>query len=237
MMQTQGRSARMERGYDRMVAEFGPGTETERFTAAGVYDKLGMLVVLALLAGAVGYATDSMALVVVGLIGGLVLSLIGIFKPETARVVAPLYAVCEGLCLGALTAAFATGSSGIAPLAVIFTGGIFLAALAIFRTGLVRVTPRFVSMLMMAGVGFFLVSLAGVFGLFPGLSSQTGLLIFGVIGVVIGVGYLFFDFDYIRRGEERGLPVQGEWYGALLLMMSLAFVYLNVLRVLASRRR
>jgi uncharacterized YccA/Bax inhibitor family protein len=196
-----------------------------------------MLVVIALVTGAVGYATDSGALALLGIVGGLVLSLIGIFRPQTAPVVAPLYAAAEGVALGAITASYATGSNGIAPLAIIFTGGIFLGALAIFRSGLVKVTPRFVSMTMMATVGFLVVLVGGMLGLFPGLSSQTGLLVFGVIGVAIAVAYLFMDFNYVQVGEERALPVQGEWYAALMLMMSLVFVYINVLRILASRRR
>jgi len=238
MMQTKGRSARMERAYDRLTAEYGvPSSLDQRFTAAGVYDKVGLLVILALVTGAIGYATASAGLAILGIVAGLVFSLVGIFKPRTAPVMAPLYALAEGLALGAITAAVAVGTSGVAPLAILFTGGVFLAALVIFRSGLVKVTPKFVTMTMMAGVGFLIVILGGLLGLFPGLNSQTGLLVFGIIGVVIGVAYLFIDFNYVQVGEERGLPVQGEWYGALMLMMSLVFVYINVLRILASRRR
>jgi uncharacterized YccA/Bax inhibitor family protein len=228
----------MEKAYDRMTAEYGvPGYDVPRFTAAGVYDKVGLLVILALVTGAVGYATDSAGLAVLGIIGGLAFYLIGLFKPNTAKVMAPLYALCEGLALGAITASYATGSNGIAPLAIIFTGGIFVAALVIFRSGLVKVTPKFVSMLMIGMVGFLLVAIAGMLGLFPGLSSQTGLLVFGIIGVLLGVGMMFFDFSIIQTMEQRTLPADGEWYGALILMASIVFVYLNVLRILASRRR
>jgi uncharacterized YccA/Bax inhibitor family protein len=127
---------------------------------------------------------------VVGIIGGLVCMLVGVFKPTTAPIAAPLYALFEGLALGAITAWYAADSSGIAPLAIIFTGGIFIGALIAFRTGLVKVTPKFVTYTLMAGLGFMLVVIAGAFGLFPGLSSQTGLLIFGVIGIAIGVAYI-----------------------------------------------
>jgi uncharacterized YccA/Bax inhibitor family protein len=235
-IQTRGRSARMERAYDKISTEYGRPTGVT-FSANGVYDKLAMLVLLALLTGAVGYATDSAAFFVVGLIGGLVCALVGFFKPAMAHIMAPLYALFEGLGLGALTAAYASQSNGIAPLAIIFTGGIFVGALIIFRTGLVKVTPRFMAMTLMASVGFILVAIGGMLGLFPGLSSQTGLLVFGVIGVFIGVAYLFIDFNYVQIGEQRQLPVEGEWYAALMLMTSLVFVYINVLRVLASRRR
>ena len=126
---------------------------------------------------------------------------------------------------------------GVAPLAIVFTAAVFVGALVVFRSGFVKVTPRFVSMTIMAGFGFLAVLIAGLFGLFPGLSSQTGLLVIGVIGVVIGVMYLFIDFNAVQLGEQRRLPAEAEWYGALMLMMSLVFVYINVLRVVASRRR
>jgi uncharacterized YccA/Bax inhibitor family protein len=234
---TRDRSARMDRAYDRLGAAYGSSTDDSTYTAAGVYDKLGLLVLLALVTGAVGYASDSTTLLVVGLIGGFVLAMIGIFRPTTAPIVAPLYALAEGLCLGALTALYATGSNGVAPLAIVFTAAVFLGALVVFRSGLVKVTPRFVSMTIMAAFGFVAVLIAGLLGLFPGLSSQTGLLVIGVIGVVIGVMYLFVDFNAVQLGEQRRLPAQAEWYGALTLMMSLVFVYINVLRVVASRRR
>jgi len=236
-IQMGNRSARMERAYDRMGAAYGSSVAVERYTAAGVYAKLGMLVLLALGTGAVGYAVDSTGLLMLGLFAGLGLALVGIFRPTAARVVAPLYALAEGLCLGSITALYATGSHGVAPLAIVFTGAVFLAALVVFRSGLVKVTPRFVSMTLIAGFGFLVVLMAGLLGLFPGLSSQSGLLVVGVIGVVIGVMYLFIDFNAVAIGEQRQLPVEAEWYGALILMMSLVFVYLNVLRIIASRRR
>ena len=221
-MATRNRSARMERAYDRLGAAYGGSVDVATYTAAGVYDKLGLLVLLALVTGAVGYATASTALLVVGLLGGFVLAMVGIFRPTAARSVAPLYA---------------TGSKGVAPLAIVFTAAVFVGALVVFRSGFVKVTPRFVSMTIMAGFGFLAVLIAGLFGLFPGLSSQTGLLVIGVIGVVIGVMYLFIDFNAVQLGEQRRLPAEAEWYGALMLMMSLVFVYINVLRVVASRRR
>lgn len=236
-LQTRGRSARMEQAYDRVGTAYGRPVGVETFTANGVFDKLAMLVVLALITGAIGYATDSAVLAIVGVLGGLVCMLVGVFKPTSAPIAAPLYALFEGLALGAITAAYAVDSNGVAPLAILFTGGIFIGALIAFRTGLVKVTPKFITYTLMAGLGFIVVLIAGALGLFPGLDSQTGLLVFGLIGVAIGVAYLFIDFNYVQVGEQRQLPVQAEWYGALILMTSLVFVYINVLRVLASRRR
>ncbi len=222
-----------------MTAEFGAAVETgtDTFSAARVYDKLTLLVILAALTGAVGYAVASTGLLLLGIATGFVLAMIGIFRPAAAKVVAPLYALAEGLALGSLTALYSTTTKGIAPLAIIFTAGVYLAALVVFRSGLVKITPKFVSMTVMAGFGFLVVMLASLFGLFPGLSSQTGLLVVGVIGLAIGVAYLFVDFNYVQLGEQRRFPATGEWYAALTLMMSLVFVYISILRILASRGR
>jgi uncharacterized YccA/Bax inhibitor family protein len=235
-MQTADRSVRMERAFDRMTDAYPlqPGART--FTAAGVYDKVGLMVVLAMATGAFSYFADNPGLMILGFVAGLVLSLVGIFRPATAKVVAPLYALAEGLALGGITAYYATGNSGIVPMAVIFTGGIFVAALVIFRSGLVKVTPKFVAMTMMASFGFILVLIAQMFGLSLGLGGSSGTAVIGVFGVALGVMYLFIDFNYVQVGEQRRLPADGEWYGALMLMMSLVLVYINVLRILGRRR-
>ena len=100
-----------------------------------------------------------------------------------------------------------------------------------------KVTPKFVTMTLMAAFGFFLVSLALLFGLpVPGLSGAGGLAVLGVFGVAIGVAFLFVDFSYIQIAEDRRYSADGEWFGALLLMTSLVFVYINVLRILGRRR-
>ncbi|MGH2513232.1 MAG: Bax inhibitor-1/YccA family membrane protein [Candidatus Limnocylindrales bacterium] len=221
-----------------MKTEFGGPVVTETFTASGVYDKVAWFAVLAILAGAVGYLAASPGLVLAAFIGGLVTGLIGIFKPAYARAIGTVYALLMGLALGGITAAYATQTNGIAPLAIIFTGGVFLAALVVFRSGLVKVTPRFVSMTIMAGFGFLLVLLAGLIGVpFVNLSSQSGMLVIGVIGLLLGVMYLFVDFNAIAVGEQQALPVQAEWYAAFTVLMSLVFVYINVLRVLGRGGR
>lgn len=228
---------RMEKAFDRITDTY-PFTPERVFTAAGVYDKTGMLVVLSLVTGTVGYLSNNGALILAGVILGLVFALVGIFKPTTAKYMAPLYALAEGLALGGTTAYYATtNGTGIVPMAIIFTGGIFLGALIVFRSGLIKVTPKFMAMTMMAFVGFFLLSLAILFGLpIPGLSGSSTLLVLGVLGVAIGVACLFMDFNAIQIAEQKRLSADGEWYCALTLMIGLVFVYLNVLRILGRRR-
>ena len=194
-MQTTGRSARMEQAVRPMATEaYGAAgrRRRDRSPPPASSTSSALLVLLALLTGAVGYA-DGVDRPARRSASSSASSrrLIGIFRPAAAQVAAPLYALAEGLALGALTALYATGSSGVAPLAIIFTAGVFIGALVVFRSGLVKVTPRFVSMTIMAGFGFLLALIAGMLGLFPGLSGQTGLLVFGVIGV----------------GDRRDVPV------------------------------
>ncbi len=228
----------MERGFARFADTYPQLSDAKTFTAAGVYDKVGLLVVLSIITGTVSYFANSPGLIFGGIIGGFILAMVGIFRPQTARIVAPLYALAEGLALGGITAWYATTSgTGIVPLAIIFTGGIFLGSLVVFRSGLVKVTHKFVSMTVIALVGFLLVGLALSFGLpVPGLSGSSGMAIFGIIGIVIAVMCLFIDFNYVQVGEQQHLPAAAEWSGALMLMISLVFVYLNVLRVLGRRR-
>lgn len=237
-MRTTDRSARMERAFDRIDETYRTSPALEAFTAAGVYDKLGMLVLIALFAGAFGYLVASPGLILLGIVAGLVLGLVGIFRPAHAKVVAPLYSIAEGVALGGITSFYSTGSSGIAPMAIIFTAGVFVAALVLFRSGIVKVTPRFMAVTMMALVGFLVVMLASAFGMpLPSFAGLSGYGVLGAIGVMIGVMALFVDFNYVKVGEERMLPAEAEWYAALSLMMSLVFVYINVLRMLGGRRR
>lgn len=237
-MRTTDRSARMERAFDRIDETYRTSPALEAFTAAGVYDKLGMLVLIALFAGAFGYLVASPGIILLGIVAGLVLGLVGIFRPAHAKVVAPLYSIAEGVALGGITSFYSTGSSGIAPMAIIFTAGVFVAALVLFRSGIVKVTPRFMAVTMMALVGFLLVMLASAFGMpLPSFAGLSGYGVLGAIGVMIGVMALFVDFNYVKVGEERMLPAEAEWYAALSLMMSLVFVYINVLRMLGGRRR
>jgi uncharacterized YccA/Bax inhibitor family protein len=232
----------LERNFGRLTEAYPLTPEAERFTAAGVYDKLAGLVVLALVAAAAGYLVATPGVVLVAIFAALGAYMIGLFRPAWARITAPVYALLEGFALGAISGWYAQIAGGIVPLAILFTGAVFVAALVAFRTGLVKVTPKFVSITLMATFGLFIVYLAALFGLrLPGVDElgPRG-VIFGVIGLGIGVMNLFVDFQYVQTSEERGVSADGEWFGAQIMMASLVLVYINVLRILASaygRRR
>ena len=228
-----------ERTYKRLVQEF-PAVGADRFTADGVYDKLAVLVLLAVCSGVAGalFLPSGIALLI-GLVVALPLALVGMFKPALAKYCAPAYAIFEGLVLGVVSRVFSSFGGGIVPIAVIATGGVFIGCLAIFRTGLVRVTPRFVAYTMVATLAFAAVSIAAALGVpVPGFADLgTFGIIVGLVGLGIGIANLFIDFAYVQHMEQMGADRQGEWYGALGMMISLVLVYISILRILAASRR
>ncbi len=228
-----------ERSFERLSTTYPLQGGGERFSASGVYDKLAGLLFVVALSAVVGAFFLPGPAVIVLLLVALASSLVGIFKPNLARVCAPIYAVAEGAVLGYISRLYSADAGGIVPLAILFTGAVFVACLAAFRTGLVKVTPKFLMLTMIASFGFMALFVASLLGLpIPGLQDvgTTG-LIFGVIGLGVGVLNLFVDFAAIQDMEERGADSRGEWFGALILLTSLVLVYVSILRILAASRR
>jgi uncharacterized YccA/Bax inhibitor family protein len=211
----------------------------------GVYDKLALLVAMTAGVGlfsyqAVGENVSIGKYLIPTMVVALGAMLIGQFRPAYAKVAAPVYAVAEGVILGVVSKAYSTLGGGLVPTALAATAMLFVACLLVFRTGVVKVTPRFVQMVSIAGVALFGMYLLALFGLrVPGINEigPRG-LIFGVIGLGIGISYLFIDFDRIQKAEEAEmLHDTAEWFLAFQLLLSLVMVYVNVLRVLASSQR
>lgn len=210
-----------------------------------VYDKLAFLVAITVVAACIsgttiGKSATVSALIIPSMLIALGCALAGQFRPHLAKKVAPVYALFEGLFLGAISRAFAGDSNGIIPTAVILTGALFIGCLLVYRTGVVKVTPKFIQMTAVAGMALFALYFAALLGLkVPGIGElgPRG-MIFGVIGLGVGLSYLFIDFDKIRRAEEaNALSDTAEWFLAFQLLLSLVMVYINVLRILASSQR
>jgi uncharacterized YccA/Bax inhibitor family protein len=177
-----------------------------------------------------------------GLIGGLVFSLIAIFSPRRSRWAAPLYAVCEGVCLGAISAMYNAASQGIAVQAVGLTLAVLFLMLMLYRTGAIKVTDKLRSGIIIA-VGaialFYLATwIAGMFTSVAFLHDSSPLSI-GISLFIVGVAALSFllDFDFIERGAQMGAPKYMEWYGAFGLMLTLVWLYLEMLRLLSKVNR
>ncbi|MBD9477958.1 Bax inhibitor-1/YccA family protein [Pseudoxanthomonas sp. PXM02] len=175
-----------------------------------------------------------------GAIGGLVLALITVFKKTWSPVTAPLYALVEGFFLGAISAVYNAQFGGIVMQAVMLTFGILFALLFAYRSGLIKATENFKLGVVAATGGIALVYLAtialGFFGIKIPLIHESGLIGIGfsLFVVVIASLNLVLDFDFIETGVEQGAPKYMEWYGAFGLMVTLVWLYLELLRLLSK---
>jgi uncharacterized YccA/Bax inhibitor family protein len=173
-------------------------------------------------------------------IGGLVLGLVTCFRQTIAHITSPLYAACEGVFLGAVSALLDTMYPGIAIQAVGLTTTTLLALLIAYRSGLIRATENF-KLGMAAAMGalllFYLVTFAlRMFGVDMPFLHDGGLLSIGIsMGIVILAALnLVLDFDFIEQGEAKGAPKHMEWYAAFGLLVTLVWLYLETLRLLAK---
>ncbi|HMF39992.1 MAG TPA: Bax inhibitor-1/YccA family protein [Polyangia bacterium] len=179
----------------------------------------------------------------VGMVGGFVTALIIIFKKEWAGPLSPVYAVCEGLALGALSAFFERAYPGIVFQAVGLTMGTLAAMLIIYRTGAIKATDNFKRGVIAATGAIALVYLATfvmrMFGMPVSFMHSSGPLGIGISMVVVVVAALnlVLDFDLIEKGAARGAPKYMEWYGAFGLLVTLVWLYLEILRLLGRLNR
>src|SRR5215467_1804657 len=179
-----------------------------------------------------------------GLIGGLVSCLVTVFKKEWSALTAPIYALFEGLVLGGISALLEKSYPGIAIQSVALTFGVLFVLLLAYKTRLIRATRGFVLGIVCATGAIALVYMASLlmrvfgFGGITVLYSSTPLGIgISVVVVIIAALNLIIDFDMIERGAAMGAPKYMEWYGAFGLMVTLIWLYLEILRLLSKTRR
>jgi uncharacterized YccA/Bax inhibitor family protein len=176
------------------------------------------------------------------LIGALGVAVLTIFKPLLARFTAPLYAVLEGAVLGALSAAYEFRFDGIVLQAVGLTVGVFVVMLVAYATRLVKVTERFRMGVVAATGAVFVVYLVTMvmrlFGADVPFVHDTGLIgiLFSLAVVAIAALNLVLDFDYIEQGVARQAPKQLEWYAGFGLLVTIVWLYLELLRLLSKLR-
>lgn len=176
----------------------------------------------------------------IGGIGGLIVALITSFRPQSSAITAPIYAVLEGVLLGGLSAVFESMHAGIVMRAVALTMGVFVAMLVLYRSQVVPVTNKFRMGVFAATGGIALVYLgsfiAGLFGANTAFLYDSSPLSIGISLVVIVVAALnlMLDFDFIEKASASGAPKYMEWYGAFGLMVTLVWLYLEMLRLLSK---
>jgi uncharacterized YccA/Bax inhibitor family protein len=236
---------------DQTFAQFGGYVQAdELMTVQGAVNKAALLLGCVLLTTAwtwhIFFRTSDPASVmpwmVVGAIGGFVVALITVFKQQWAPVTSPLYALLEGCFVGGMSAVAEYQYPGIVIQAVGLTFGTCLAVLMAYTSGLVKATENFKMGVVAATGGIALVYLATIvlslFGVRMPLIHDSGLfgIGFSIFVVVIAALNLVLDFDFIDTGARQGAPKYMEWYAAFGLMVTLIWLYIEVLRLLIKLR-
>jgi uncharacterized YccA/Bax inhibitor family protein len=190
-----------------------------------------------------GNPSSVMPLAIGGAIAGFILALVTMFKKHLSSITAPLYAIAEGLFLGAISGIFEMMYPGIVVQAVGLTLGTLASLLFLYKTGIIKPTENFRLMITSATMGIgllYLVSmLMNMFGSGGiGFIHSNGLfgIGFSLFVVAIAALNLVLDFDFIEQGSEMGAPKYMEWFGAFSLMVTLIWLYLEMLRLLAKLR-
>lgn len=212
-------------------------------TISGTINKIGVLFLLLLIGASVSWYMPSPIFIWGGAIGGFIVAMVTVFKKEWSPVTAPLYGVLEGLFLGAISVTFAEMYDGIVYNAIILTLGVFAAMLMIYRSGLIKVTQRFRMGVIAATGGIALVYIAsivlGFFGIELSLITGTGIYGIGFSLLIVGIAALnlVLDFDLIEKGAEAQAPAYFEWYTAFGLIITLVWLYIEMLRLLSKLQR
>ena len=230
---------------------FGQITDTSRaMSIQGTVNKIALLALLVLITSSwtwrLYYASGNPSAVIPwvlgGAFGGFIVALITIFKKQWAYFTAPIYALLEGMFLGGISAIFEAQYPGIVIQAVSLTLGTLFCLLLAYRSGVIKVTENFKLGVAAATGGIALIYLAtlalGFFGVRMPFIHESGLIGIGfsLFVVVIAALNLVLDFDFIERGAESGAPKYMEWYAAFGLMVTLIWLYIEILRLLAKLR-
>ena len=211
-------------------------------TLDGAVNKTAISLLLLMCAAYYTYSSQNLSLIWPGFIGGFIVAMITIFKKEWSPVTVPVYAVLEGLALGGISSVYAHEYTGIVQQAIFLTFGIFATLLFAYKTKVIKPTENFKLGVFAATGGIAIVYLASfimsMFGsgmsiMSPDNSSWMSIG-FSLFVVVIASLNLVMDFDFIEEAAESGAPKYMEWYGAFGLLVTLVWLYLEILRLLAK---
>ncbi len=229
-----------------------PVAPSEYMTLDDVVVRTGMMLVVILGVGAVAWRETSAAvgghssfspLLIIGFIGGLVLGLYMAFTMRANAFTALGYAACEGLVLGSISRYFDARYPGIAIQALTGTVMVAIGMLVVYKTGAIRVTPRLTRIVVgatLGAVGLMLVNLVASIFISGGLGLRTGgpmAILFSVLCIGLAAFNLVLDFDMIERGIRSGVDRKFSWYASFGIVVTLVWLYLEILRLLGYARR
>ncbi len=219
------------------------GVQTGRMTIDDVVIKTGLMFAVLLPLALVNYFLANPLLTFGGLIVGLVLGLVVAFKQSTNAGLILAYAGAEGLFIGGISRFFETQWNGIVAQAVLGTLAVFAVALYAYKSGRVRATPKFRRTVLIAMGGYLIFSLVNLVVLLVGAGDPVFGLRAGPFGFLIGLfavglaaAMLILDFDFAEQGVKNGLPERYSWLAAFGLVVTLVWLYIEMLRLIAILR-
>ena len=229
----------LEEMYDSPTAT---GVQTGRMTLDDVVVKAGLMFAVLLPLAAAGYVLNIPVLTCGGAIAGLVLGLGVSFKQSTNPALILSYAAAEGLFIGGISRVFEERWPGIVATAVVATMCVFAVTLAAYKSGKVRATPKFKRTVLIAMGGYLVFCLVNLVVMLFGGGGDFGLRSgwFGVAISLFAVGLaaamLILDFDFAEQGVKNGIPERYSWLAAFGLVVTLVWLYVEMLRLIAILR-
>ena len=234
-----GNPALSKKTFENLIA-----TPNEVMTLDGTVNKTAISMGILLLAAYYTYSNAIMNYVIIGFVGGFIVALVTIFKKEWSPTTVPIYAVLEGLALGGISKMYANAfDPGIIPQAIMLTLGILFALLFAYKSKIIQPTENFKLGVFAATAGIAVVYLVSFFmsmfggGGLPVMNPANSSMLsigFSLFVVIIASLNLVMDFDFIEEGAANGAPKYMEWYGAFSLLVTLIWLYLEILRLLAK---
>ena len=218
------------------------GSISEKMTINGTVNKTAISLLLLVGTGYITFTSINPVILIGCGIGGFIVAIITVFKKEWAPITVPIYAILEGGALGGISYMYNSLYDGIVTNAIFLTIGILLSLLTAYRSGYIKPTENFKLGIFAATGGIAIVYLInfvmGFFGSSMGImqidNASPMSIGFSVVVVIIAALNLVLDFDFIEEGAEKGAPKYMEWYGAFCLLVSLIWLYLEILRLLAK---
>jgi uncharacterized YccA/Bax inhibitor family protein len=213
---------------------------TGRMTIDDVVTRTAILFAVLVTVGAAAWTLNlGGGALMLGFIGGLVLAMVNIFSKTVKPALVIAYAAFQGLALGTLSHMYNTVYDGIVSQAILVTISAFAAMLFAYKSGRIRVTPKFTKVLMTALLGYFVLAMVSLVGSFFG-ASLYNIGGFGLIlaagGMVLAAFFLILDFDQIQNSINAGVPQAESWRAAFGLMVTIVWLYMEVLRLLSILR-
>ncbi len=227
---------------DMYTAPSATSVDTGRMTMDDVVIKTGIMFAVLLPLAAINYVVASPLLTFGGVIVGLVLGLVVSFKQSTSPALILSYAAAEGLFIGGISQAFETRWNGIVPQAVLGTLAVFAVALAAYKSGKVRATPKFRKTVLIAMGGYLVFCLVNLVVMLVGGGGEFGLrqgplgFAIGLFAVGLAAAMLILDFDFAEQGVRNGIPERYSWLAAFGLVVTLVWLYIEMLRLIAILR-